>query len=149
MGLLQAASKPHFLERIAKVQPDSSRLWGELDPAGMMAHLRRSIEISLGEVEVEDISNFFMRTAGKVAILYLLPWPKGKIKAPSEFTPPPEGDLDAERARLSEAMDRFLEALTNEPTRRTRNPAMGMLTLKTWSRVHGLHFDHHLRQFGA
>jgi len=149
MVLLQAAGKPHFLGRIAKVQPDSPRQWGELDPAGMMAHLRRSIEISLGEVEVEDISNFLMRTVGKISFLYLLPWPKGKIKAPSQFTPPPEGDLESERARLSEAMDRFLEDLRNNPARRTRNPAMGMLTLRTWSRVHGLHFDHHLRQFGA
>lgn len=142
-------TKHLYIDRIASVQPDGEGKWGKLDALGMIVHLRRTLETSLGEVEVEDRSNFITRTLGKTLVLYLLPIPKGKIKAPDYFTPLPEKDFEEERKNLIDKMDLFTELLAKDPENRSRNPVLGMLTRREWSRLHALHMDHHLRQFGA
>ena len=80
--------------------------------------------------------------------VYGPPWPKGKIKAPQVFFPEP-GEIESERAKCLGAMARFIEATEREPGRMGLHPVFGSLTLKAWQRLHGLHFEHHLTQFGA
>ena len=51
--------------------------------------------------------------------------------------------------RPRKAMEQFVDALDGEPDRIAVHPAFGDLTLRKWAKLHGKHFDHHLRQFGA
>jgi hypothetical protein len=41
-----------------------------------------------------------------------------------------------------------VQAVEADPNRRTLDPWLGMIALREWSKVHGLHLDHHLKQFG-
>jgi hypothetical protein len=136
-----------YKQRFDALTMSSQRKWGTLMPDGMLVHLRGVAELSLEERTAPDISNFFMRSIGRWLVFYVLPWPKGKIKVPPEWTPAPEGTLDEERARLFATMERFVERSAQEPNRIVLHPMFGQCTLKFWQRMHGVHFNHHLRQF--
>lgn len=144
-----AESHPVLASRVRAIRPDSVRQWGQLTPDEMLAHLNRTVEMSLGEIEVRDESNFFTRTVLRWLIFHVLPWPKGKVKVPAVFLPKPKGTLEEERGRLLASMERFVEHLRTEPGRTTLHPSFGPLTASYWARVHGKHMDHHLRQFGV
>jgi hypothetical protein len=138
-----------FIARINAVKADSSRQFGSLDATAMLCHLRRGVEISLGEVHLPDTGNFFTRTIGRFLVFYVVPWPKGKIKAPPAFTPVPENNFEAERELLRQAIDRFIKVAEREPEKVVSHPVFGPMTMTYWCRVHGKHFDHHLKQFGV
>ncbi len=76
-------------------------------------------------------------------------WPKGKIKASSQFLDDSAEDVEAERSQLIESMRRFVERSESDPERMVLEPMLGRLSLKKWRRVHGVHSDYHLQQFGA
>jgi oxepin-CoA hydrolase / 3-oxo-5,6-dehydrosuberyl-CoA semialdehyde dehydrogenase len=139
-----------FTVRINAIRPDAERLWGEMTPARMLAHLTRSIEISLGEYPVKDRSLPLVRSLLRWWVFHpRRDWPEGKIKSPADWTPEPTESFTEERAKLLQAMDRFLAAAAREPGRKTVSPLFGPLTLEYWRLVHGKHIDHHLRQFGV
>jgi len=138
-----------FKTRFNAIRPDSPRLWGKLAPADMILHLSGVTELSLGLRPSPKIGNFFTYTIGKYLIFYILPWPKGKIKVPEEWTPVSQTTLDAERARLFALMDTFVERAAKEPNAVIPHPMFGDCKLKFWQRIHGKHFDHHLAQFGV
>jgi hypothetical protein len=147
--ILDRKSLPEFQRRLEKISPQSARKWGGLSPLGMLAHLRQSLVISLGDIPIKDHSNFFFRIVVKRLVLYLLPMPKGRIKTDAVFMPAPEGDAAAERARVVADMERFVTAAEREPQALRLHPAFGLLTLREWQCLHGKHMDHHLNQFGA
>lgn len=140
---------PEFKARFERIGEQSQRQWGELTPAGMLRHLRRITEISLAEIEVQDQSNWFKRTIFCWLVFHVLPWPKGKIKVPPVFLPEAQGDVTLERKALLETLERFVAASEKEPARKTTHPLFGPRTMENWRLIHGKHFDHHLRQFGA
>lgn len=141
---------PAFKRRIECIRADSKRQFGVMSPPEMLAHLSRSIEVSLGEIEVSDGSTFFSRhMVRRIAFQTPLPWPKGKIKAPDSLFHKEATDVDAERERLVAAIERFLKAAEREPQRKTLHPFFGAFTLRYWQRAHGKHFNHHFEQFGA
>lgn len=147
---LTSENVPEFKRRVALIRSDSKRRFGIMSAPGMLAHLTRAIEVSLGEIEVSDASNFFSRNViRRIAFETPLPWPKGKIKAPDNFFRNDASDVDAERERLLVAIERFVKVAESEPQRRALHPTFGSLTLKYWQRLHGKHFNHHFEQFGA
>jgi len=139
----------HFRRRLDAITPDLQRRWGTLEPVAMLAHLRRAVEISLGDHPAPDESTFLTRTLLKPLALTIMPWPKGKIKVPEVYAPAPEGDLDEERAKLLEQLERFLDRAAREPMRRVTHVAFGPMTMREWARAHGFHLSHHLAQFGV
>jgi len=56
---------------------------------------------------------------------------------------------DESRAWLLDLMRRFVERSETDPERVVLEPMLGHISLKRWRRVHGIHTDYHLRQFGA
>ena len=147
--LFTRETAPIFVDRIEKIGPGTKPLWGSMDSTQLMRHLSRSFEISLGEVEVQDQSSWFSRNVLWYLFFYVFTtWPKG-IKAPAVFTPEPEGDFEKEKQTLLDSIERFLTALEQEPERKEISPLMGPISLRDFSRIHGVHLAHHLRQFGA
>ncbi len=142
-------NKDSFINRFNAITLDSAPQWGSLNASGMLRHLRYTIELSLGEVQEKDISNFFSRTIIRILFFHCITtWPKG-IKAPPTFTPDTSESLESEREQLIQALHRFCDTVEREPQRKTLSPLLGMITLRYWSRVHGIHMNHHLRQFGV
>nr|MBP8128283.1 DUF1569 domain-containing protein [Candidatus Hydrogenedentota bacterium] len=129
----------------------SQRQWGTLTPEGLMRHLRASVEISLGEgPKTRSLGIPIVSTVVRYLFFHWFTrWPGGTIKAPASFTPPAEGALDEERDALLRAMDRFLDAVDSEPERLAPNMLLGPQPLRYYGRIHGVHFQHHFRQYGV
>lgn len=148
MKQLDTVTAADFANRLRKVLPNSTPRWGSLSPEALMPHLRCMIEISLEEQTQPDFSVPFSKTfLFRWAILYL-PWPKG-TRAPETLFPPAGDAFDEEREKLIAAMNRFADACTRAPRRKTRSPLLGPVTLADWARIHAKHLEHHLKQFGC
>lgn len=145
---LDRARIPAFSKRIGALTADAQRRWGKMEPIEVLPHLRAALRLSLGQLKLPDQSTALFRN-GLMQWLLLgpLPWPKGKIEAPGDFQPTPGESLEDERVKLKKAIEQFVDTLEGEPDRTAVHPAFGDLTLRKWSKLHGKHFDHHLRQF--
>lgn len=147
---LDLQSLDHFAKRIARLAPDTQRRWGKMDVNRMLRHLTFTIDMSLGNVEVKPFTPAFARPLIYLVLFnWFTTWPKGKIKAPDFVCPPAEGDFGFERSLVLQRAREFVDALERDPRRVTMNPGLGPCSMTKWSRVHGVHNDHHLRQFGV
>jgi hypothetical protein len=147
---LNGATLEAFCSRVARVESDAQRQWGKMSAVQMLRHLDFTVQLSLGEATAPDLSLPVLRHLMHFfAFVVFTRWPRGMVKAPGFFFPAPEGDLAAERESLIRNMRRFVGALERDPLKKALNPMQGWITLRRWSRIHGLHVDHHLRQFGV
>lgn len=143
-------NEAQFLARIEKIRADSPRQFGTMDANKMLRHMRNALETSVGETDLPDSSIHVVRR-----ILYFLvcrvitTWPGGRLKAPDYWSPPADHPFGEEKTLFLAATRRFFDALAANPDRVARHPIFGPLTLRQWSRLHGIHLHHHLRQFGA
>ncbi len=147
---LTSANLPYFVERLGRIESEQQRRWGKLTPAGLMRHLRYSVESTLeGGPKPKDRSVPLVRTLLKWLFFErFTTWPK-RVKAPAELTPPPEGDLNEERQKLIAALDRFLAEAAASPDRLEVNPLVGAQPLRYFAKIHGVHFHHHFRQYNV
>lgn len=136
-------------DRLQALKPETPRKWGSLDAHRLLTHLTFALRLSLGEEEGVDESTFMSRNIVKPLALYVLPWPRGKLKVPDQWTSPPKDTFEAERSILLETMQRFVDTAEREPDRVSLHPFFGPLSLRTWKRLHALHINHHLNQFGV
>ena len=147
--LMEQSSLDQFKSRLGQVREDAPRKWGELDARRMFVHLRYAVRLSLQEVAFEGDPPKRVGPFMRWMVFHVLPWPKGKIKAPPSFTPEADSDFETERSACLEALDRFADAAEREPDRVTEHPVFGKLPLSYWKRIHGKHLEHHLQQFGV
>ena len=137
-----------FRNRINQLTPESERIFGKMDVAQMMRHMRLSLDTATGKETVPDKSTPVVRNVLFFLTCHVMTtWPGGKIKAPDYWNPPAEHEFDEERRLLLDAIDPFLDKLEQDPAFVTSNPVLGPLNQKKWSRLLGIHFKHHLRQF--
>ncbi len=147
---LNRETLPAFTNRFDALTEQWQRQWGTLSLPDMLHHLRLALETSLGEHETARVP-FPVPGALAYFLFFVVftTWPGGKIKAPDSFTPPAEGDVEAERAVVRQKMQEFVETLEREPGRKSMHGLFGEIPLRRWARVHGVHMNHHLRQFGV
>ena len=139
-----------YKSRFAKIAENSPRQFGKMTATEMLNHVRLLVEVSLEERQLPDFSTWFTRTAlFHWVLIEMLPWPKGKIKVPVDLLDPTLKSFDEERQLLVSTLERFAAAVGAQPSRITRSPMVGNITLQKWSRLHGRHLEHHLQQFGA
>lgn len=136
--------------KLGELTPDSKRLWGEMNVTRMLCHLRTSIEQSIDpNAKVKIITPPIIRDVlGWLLFDVFTNWPKGKFKAPKELTPETNKDFAEEKRLLFDVMDRFAAAAEKDPDERHVSPVLGSITLKRWAHAHGVHLNHHYRQFG-
>lgn len=147
---LNKENLPAFVRRLEAIKPEDKPRFGTLTPPGMVRHLRHMIELSLGEASEPDQSNIFFRIVVRPLFFHVFTtWPGGKFKGPPSITPSADGDLDSERKLLLEKLARFADLAAAEPQRPTAHPIFGSVPLGYWTRMHGVHFEHHLRQYGV
>jgi len=147
---LNAATAQVFEDRLTKIEDSAQRQWGTMPPEKLLRHLTFMFELSLNERQAKGV--FIPMPRFLVWLLFFewfTDWPKGKIQAPPQFFPDPEGDVAAERVACIAGLHRFIERLQSEPDQRGFSPLLGNITLHKWARVHGVHMDHHLRQYGV
>jgi hypothetical protein len=135
--------------RLEKLSPDSPRQWGTMNPAQAMAHCSVGIEMALGNFRPPR------KLIGRLIGPIIKPMALRNDEPMRRNSPTVDGmvvrnerDIEVERTRLSELIDRFV---ADGPATCTTHPHsfFGRLTPEEWSVLMYKHLDHHLRQFGA
>ena len=149
---LSEGNLPFHRDRILALDENTPARWGGMDAAAMVCHLRAVVEMSLGELKIAQfVSPLIGKPIGLMFFYVITRWPKGKKGSQPpipELCPAPTLAFGDERQRLLAAIGRFVDRHESGPRSKVRHPLMGPTTLARWSRVHGVHFRHHFRQFG-
>jgi hypothetical protein len=113
----------------------------------MVMHLTDQMHHALGDCPVKPRPGVLRWPFVRYASIYLLPWPKGRIKGPSEAFVSQPGTWDADVAGLEALVERFA---TRGPSGSWPDHALfGPMSGQDWGVFVHKHFDHHLRQFGV
>ncbi len=135
--------------RVNALTPQSTGRWGKMSVVQMVGHLRASVAMSVDDRAVVDRSIPIVRTIGRWLVFdTFTTWPKGRFPAAPEMLPEAAGSLEDERRGLLDAFDRFVAEAERHPDRKTKSPILGPTTMRYWTHVHGVHLNHHYRQFG-
>ncbi len=148
-NLFEAAAVGEVKERMARLRPDSERLWGKMNPGQMLAHCSAAIGMAVGETRPPRIllGRLLGRMAKKSLITNGTPMRRNSMTEKSVLVAD-ERDFAVERQRLRESIDRFA---AGGPGICTKHPHFffGPLTPVEWAVLMHQHLDHHLRQFGV
>ena len=113
----------------------------------MVGHLGDQLRLALGEIEVPATRSPLRFTPIKQLLIYFLPWPKGKIKAPPAALTTDPGTWEKDVATLRALLEQFAGF---EPAGSwAPHPFFGTMSRGLWAGLTRRHFDHHLRQFGV
>jgi len=136
-----------MLARLRRLTSDSQRRWGRMTAPQMVAHLTDQMHHALGDSPVKAGPGYLRWSAVRIASIYLLPWPKGRIRGPSEAFMTQPTSWDADVGGLETLLERFS---ASEPGSRWPDHALfGRMSGSDWGVFVHKHFDHHLRQFGV
>jgi hypothetical protein len=148
-NLFDAAEVREVKARLGGMGPDSGRLWGTMSAPQALAHCSLGFEMAAGELLPPRM--MIGRILGPIIKPLAL-----KDDAPMRKNSPTvdglvvreERELEGERERLKELIDRFAASgsagCTSHP-----HAFFGRLTGDQWAILMYKHVDHHLRQFGA
>jgi hypothetical protein len=148
-NLFEEASVGEVKERMARLKPESERVWGNMNPAQALEHCSRGIELAIGDRTPPRM--LLGRIIGPLVKRMAL----GNEEPLRRNSPTVKGlivqddrDLGTERERLRGLIDRFATA---GPKGCTSHPHsfFGRLTPEEWATLMYKHLDHHLRQFGV
>lgn len=148
-NLFDPAAAAEVKQRLMTLRPESPQQWGTMTAAQAVAHCCGGLELAVGDIRPKRA--LIGRLLGRI----IKPLALGDDKPMRRNTPTvPEivvsdaRELDSERRRLIELVDRFS---STGPAGCTRHPHsfFGRLTPQEWAVLMYKHLDHHLRQFGA
>lgn len=146
-SILNDADRIAICQRIGSVTTASVPRWGRMDVQAMLAHLKLSALMALGELPVACKSKrAFQVFPVKHLILNVVPFPKGAPTAP-ELLVPDLAAVEAIRSELVTLVKRIGEGPRDGygPV----HPLFGRLSFREWGVATHKHTDHHLRQFGV
>jgi hypothetical protein len=147
--LFDSAAVVEVQARLALLRPESRRLWGKMTVAQAVAHCSGGMEWAVGDRRPPRM--FIGRILG--AIVKPMVFKDDAPMRPNSPTSkdlivPDDRDLEAERERLRELIERFRKggaaACATHP-----HSFFGRLTPEEWATLMYKHLDHHLRQFGV
>ncbi len=149
-NLFDAATAAEVNERLARLQPDSQRLWGKMNPAQTLAHCSAAMEMAMGDTRPQPrllIGRLLGPLVKKSLIVNGMPMRRNS-GTDTSLVVSDERDFLVEQERLRALIDRFR---TGGNGVCTKHPHFffGSLTPEEWSALMYQHLDHHLRQFGA
>jgi hypothetical protein len=146
--LYEPAVADEVRQRVARLRPDSERVWGEMNAAQAMAHCAMAMENALGDTTLprHPLGRVIGGWLKRGLIVKGKPMKRSAPTHPSVLVTD-ERDFETERRRLQRAIDRF----TTGPAACTRHPHFffGAMKPTEWATFMYVHLDHHLRQFNV
>jgi hypothetical protein len=147
-NLFQTEAVDEIVRRINTLTPNSTRQWGKMEVAQMLAHCTASMEVATGEKSPPRM--FIGRILGsffKSSFTNDKPLQKN---APTDksFLVIDQRNFEKEKAKLLDIVKRFS---AGGPEKVTRHPHsfFGKLKPMQWATGMYKHLDHHLKQFGV
>jgi Protein of unknown function (DUF1569) len=143
--LLDDDTYAQVLQRIGTLTPQSTRRWGKMDAAQMLAHCAEVLEVTNGKAL--NNTPWFIRMIGPLVKRVITSDKPYRHDSPThpQYVMTSSKDFTHERARLLEV----LAALRAAGPRPIQHPIFGKMSADEvgWSAYK--HLDHHLQQFGA
>ncbi|MEM6805559.1 MAG: DUF1569 domain-containing protein [Bacteroidota bacterium] len=145
--LFTEATIKELKDRIGKISPQTSPLWGKMDAAHMMTHCVEVMRNAMGEIQQKRkflgyLVAPFLRHRYYNDILF-----KGK-NVPSTFMVADTEDFAQAKTALLKRIDLFYQS-GEEACQGAVHPMLGRFTPQQWAIGQYKHLDHHLRQFGV
>ncbi len=134
------------LTEFAALTPDQEPEWGSMRPPQLFAHLFTAVRYGLGKEELSPPEGGFLirHVLSPILLTGLMKLPKNVSKPKMYDVEPPESTLELFRAEVEEHLERLNDGTLDPPP----HSALGDLGPDGWSKLHIIHFEHHLRQFG-
>jgi hypothetical protein len=145
--MFDPACHARIVARLRSLEPDAPARWGKMNAPRMIAHLTDQMTHTLGDVPVKPIPGPMRLPFVGHAIIYWIPWPKGRAKGPPEAFVTQPAEWDSDRARLESLLQRLVERGPGGTW--PEHAKFGKMSGKDWGAFCAKHFDHHLRQFGC
>ncbi|PJJ83991.1 DUF1569 domain-containing protein [Mucilaginibacter auburnensis] len=136
-------------ERISKLTPQSTPLWGKMNVGQMLAHANVSYEMAYTNKHPRP--NAFLRLMLKMFAKDMVVGPqpyKRSLPTAKAFLMSEQKDFETEKKRLLDFIDYTLQ-LGKQHFEGKESLSFGKLTSEEWNVMFYKHLDHHLQQFGV
>jgi hypothetical protein len=145
-SLSSQTARQELLDRLERLKPDATPLWGRMTAPQMLVHLVDWMAMASGDLPVASKNLVLRYPPLKQLLIYWLPFPKGVPTAPELLARVPS-EWGAEFASACDGVRNFESLYLKGQW--PEHPAFGMLTSQAWAVLAYRHTDHHLRQFGV
>jgi hypothetical protein len=146
-SLFNPADRKSISERLGALESGSSRQWGKMNPAQMLAHCSAAIETATGDRPMKQaFLGKILTPLIRSRVLGEKPFGRNSPTDPT-FVIRDERDFGNERQRLIELINRFVQRGPAE-TGKATHAFFGKLSGDEWGELMYKHIDHHLQQFG-
>jgi hypothetical protein len=148
-SVFNPADVAELKDRINKLTPQTTALWGKMNVSQMLAHANVSYEMAYTDKHPRP--GAFMRLILKVLVKDKVVGPKlYKRSTPTApaFIIKDERDFETEKARLFDYLDHTLQ-LGKDHFEGRESLSFGRLTADEWNVMFYKHLNHHLQQFGV
>ena len=147
---LTGANLKYHQDKIGALTPETQRIWGSMTVERMMRHLRTTIELTMnGDSNAKAAMPPVVRNVvGFLLFDVFTNWPKGKFKAPPNLLSDDVGSFEDEQRQLLDVCAAFAKKCDANPTEKMVHPLTGKTNLKRMAHLHGVHMNHHYKQFG-
>lgn len=134
--------------RLSKITSDTPANWGKMSAAQMVLHCQKPLDVAEGTLQLPH--SFIGKLFGKmVKNKFLSGKPLGKNgPTAKQFLVKGNPEFEKEKEVLMEQIRRFGEKGPEAVANKT-HPFFGTMTDDEWGKLHYVHLDHHLMQFGA
>jgi hypothetical protein len=133
-------------DRLSGLEPDSAARWGRMNAPQMVAHLTDQMSHCLGDTPCAPVPSMLRWPGIRYLTLYLLPWPRGRVKGPPDAFVTQPKSWPTDLANLIKMVERFGRADLGASW--PDHALFGRMTGADWGFFCYKHFNHHLTQFG-
>lgn len=145
-SIFDSSERKRLLQRLDALTPDAPARWGGMSAHQMICHLTDALTSSAA-ASPEPGTGVLARFPFKQLVIYILPWPKGKLQSPPDLLATQPSDWAGDLRQLRTQLERVGQ----------RGPAgtwpasevFGHLSGRQWGALLRTHIDHHLKQFGV
>ena len=113
----------------------------------MICHLEDALRCATGITPTKPRNMITSNRVLRWLLIYVLPWPKGKVKTSREMLLTKPGEFEADRRRLQSMVASAGQRGVGASW--APHPAFGDLSGRDYGALLHRHIDYHLRQFGA
>jgi hypothetical protein len=148
-SLFEPQARQKIMERMSRLTPQTSRQWGKMEPAQMLAHCTAALQVATGDLPRKQ--PFLFKLIAPFAKSAFLSEDKPFVKnSPTDpaFVVSDSRDFAKEKDRLTATVERFCSGGPAEAGKHEHS-FLGRITGEQWGIVMYKHLDHHFRQFGA
>jgi uncharacterized protein DUF1569 len=145
--LFDARNRQFILGRVSRLTPESPRRWGTLTVGRAVVHMADQLRMAFGEIKASTPYGPLRFAALRYLSIHVIPWPKGRIKAPGDAFRNSPTELAADAEQLRTLIERF--GAQSPDAQWPQHAMFGQLTGKDWGVLAYRHLNHHLTQFSA